>query len=143
MNPETQHLLAHVSIALARYAKEVQREARANGSEVPRNLLALSEFVADCVRPRQETTPRAESGESVDGSPMTNGLLLTKREAASELSCSVRTLERLVAGGQLRTVPVGGRGTVRIRRSDLEAYVASLAPPSSSFLDAASRKDTA
>jgi excisionase family DNA binding protein len=52
-------------------------------------------------------------------------LLLTKREAASELRISVRQIERIVAADRLRTVRVGR--AVRIRRGDLDAYVASLA----------------
>jgi excisionase family DNA binding protein len=57
---------------------------------------------------------------------MTNPLLLEKPEAAAELSLSVRQLERLIAASVIPAVRVGG--AVRIRRSDLEAYVSTLPP---------------
>ncbi len=62
------------------------------------------------------------------GSPM----LLTFAAAARELGVSVSTVQRLVRRGALATVPLDtGQGAVpprRIRRSDLAAYVAGLAP---------------
>ena len=44
--------------------------------------------------------------------------LLTKKEVARLLACSVRMVERLVASGKLTTVKI--RGAVRFRLSDVE-----------------------
>jgi excisionase family DNA binding protein len=44
--------------------------------------------------------------------------LVTKREAARLLACSIRMVERLVASGILKAVKI--RGAVRFRLSDIE-----------------------
>ncbi|MGA3182771.1 MAG: helix-turn-helix domain-containing protein [Verrucomicrobiota bacterium] len=44
--------------------------------------------------------------------------LLTKKEVARLLACSVRMVERLVASGTLTAVKI--RGAVRFRQSDIE-----------------------
>ena len=44
--------------------------------------------------------------------------LLTKKEVARLLACSVRMVERLVASGTLTAVKI--RGAVRFRSSDIE-----------------------
>jgi excisionase family DNA binding protein len=44
--------------------------------------------------------------------------LLTKKEVARRLACSVRMVERLVASGTLTAVKI--RGAVRFRLSDVE-----------------------
>jgi excisionase family DNA binding protein len=44
--------------------------------------------------------------------------LLTKKEVARLLACSVRMVERLVASGKLTAVKI--RGAVRFRLSDVE-----------------------
>ena len=44
--------------------------------------------------------------------------LLTKKEVAGMLACSVRMVERLVASGQLTAVKI--RGAVRFRLGDVE-----------------------
>ena len=44
--------------------------------------------------------------------------LLTKKEVARLLACSVRMVERLVASGRLTSVKI--RGAVRFRLSDVE-----------------------
>jgi excisionase family DNA binding protein len=58
-----------------------------------------------------------------DHAGVTDRLLLTKPEAAERLGVSIRTVERLVAGGRLPQLHVGR--AVRLRVSDLEAYVQS------------------
>jgi excisionase family DNA binding protein len=47
--------------------------------------------------------------------------LLTKREAARMLACSVRMLERLAASGTLAKVKI--RGAVRFRLTDIEQII--------------------
>ena len=49
--------------------------------------------------------------------------LITKKEAAERLSVSVRTLEGLIARGQLPAYKIGPK-SVRLRPEDLEAYLA-------------------
>ncbi|MGA8256491.1 MAG: helix-turn-helix domain-containing protein [Nocardioides sp.] len=52
-------------------------------------------------------------------------LFLTLDEVATHLRVSRRYIEQMVAADALASVPIGGN--VRVRRTDLEAYVASLA----------------
>jgi len=47
--------------------------------------------------------------------------LLTKKEVARLLACSIRMVERLVASGTLTTVKI--RGAVRFRLSDIEQII--------------------
>jgi excisionase family DNA binding protein len=47
--------------------------------------------------------------------------LLTKKEVARMLACSVRMVERLVASGKLTAVKI--RGAVRFRLSDVEQII--------------------
>lgn len=54
--------------------------------------------------------------------------LLSLPAVARELSCSVSKVKKLVADGVLATVDFDGRR--RIRRADLDVYVASLGPRS-------------
>ncbi len=56
--------------------------------------------------------------DALDGEP----LLLTLRQAAALLAVSVRTIQRLVAAGELRTVTFGRRCT-RVVYADLAALV--------------------
>jgi excisionase family DNA binding protein len=49
-------------------------------------------------------------------------MLLTRPEAARELNLSVRTLDELIATGQLRVIRLGRR-LVRIRPADLEKLI--------------------
>jgi len=58
--------------------------------------------------------------ESEPGKPA--GLqLLTKKQVARMLACSVRMVERLVASGKLTAVKI--RGAVRFRLSDVEQII--------------------
>lgn len=129
MKPESRELFAHLALALSRYSREIRRE----GIAPPSDLLALAEFFTDCARVRQDATTLASTADPGDGGAMTKHLMLTKREAAAELRVSVRSLERILArpDSGLRAVQV--EGGVRIRRADLDAYVAGLS--GSSFRD--------
>jgi len=51
--------------------------------------------------------------------------MLTKKEAASFLACSVDTIERLIALGVLPAIKLGPNGHVRIAHEDLVAFVAA------------------
>jgi excisionase family DNA binding protein len=59
-----------------------------------------------------------------DSSNVSGRLLITKSEAAEQLGVSLRTIERLIAAGQLPLVHVAGAARVRV--ADLGAYVQSL-----------------
>jgi len=52
----------------------------------------------------------------------TQPTLITKKDAASILSCSVRTIERLVNKDELRLVNIN-RKVVRLVKSDVEEFL--------------------
>lgn len=146
MIPASHEVASHLALALGRYAIDAEREARMNGRQVPVEVLEwftqAARFYNFYARVRQEATTLDSSSTSEHGGAMTDGLLLTKRQAAAELAVSVRQLERLIAdpGVSLSTVRAGG--AVRIRRSDLEQYVADLATrPGGTFRDDLTTKE--
>jgi excisionase family DNA binding protein len=53
-----------------------------------------------------------------------NSAILTKQEAANYIRCTTRYLERQIRAGRLRALRPTGK-FVRIRRSDLEAFLES------------------
>jgi excisionase family DNA binding protein len=59
-------------------------------------------------------------------------LLLTPRQAAERLGCSVSHVRRLIAQGQLRAIDIAGAGASRtkwrVRSDDLRAYIDSRTP---------------
>lgn len=126
MSPGNRQLFAHLALALGRYAREIHRE----GVAPPPELLSLAEFFTDCARTRQDATSVEASAQLGDGGAMRTHLTLTKREAAAELRVSVRQLERILARPDSGLVAVQVEGGVRIRRADLDAYVANLGPRS-------------
>jgi len=136
VNGRNRELLAHIAVALSRYEKEAKREGRF----VPPELDLILEFVMDCATPRQDATPLGDGENLVDAESMTNHPVLTKREAAASLRIHVRSLERLIASGALSSVRVAG--STRVRRTDLDAYIASLAGPSK-FEDGIETKEPA
>jgi excisionase family DNA binding protein len=56
--------------------------------------------------------------------PASDTLLLTLDEAARELRCARRSLERQIARHRLRVVHVGR--SVRVERRELERFIASM-----------------
>lgn len=123
MTPANRTLFAHLALSVGRYANELRRD----GVHPPDDLLRLGAFFADCATVRPDATPSAVTLDPEHGGPMTTATL-TKREAAAELRCSVRTLERLLADSEVSLAAVSIAGSVRIRRADLDAYVAALSP---------------
>lgn len=109
-------LAEHLARALVLYS----RAERANGRQVPPELLDLARFVLSA-SVRQEATKLGEARRAAHDERM-GSELVSKREAARSLGVSVRTLERLVAAGELSVVRVGR--SVRVTRADLAAYVA-------------------
>ena len=127
-------VLAHVALALSRYIKESTRE----GKRVPVELVTALDFLTNVVRTRQESTRLGDPGDLAHGGAMTTTSLLTKREVAHDLRCSTRTVERLISFGELTSVNVSGG--IRVRRSDLDVYVAGLGR---SFRERVDVKDSA
>lgn len=117
---EARLVAAHIVRALARHEVECRR----NAVELPPAVPLVRELLQSLATARQDATPLGDLGGMADGEPMTPALH-TKREVAVSLRCSVRTVERLIAGGDLVAVQLGGR--TLIRPADLEAYVGSLA----------------
>lgn len=122
MNGRNREVLLHLIVALRRYDEEVRRD----GIVPPAELRVLENLLVDCATVRQGATEGAPGGDPGDGGPMTKHPMLTKREAAAELRISVRSLERLIKADRLTAVLV--ESAVRIRRADLDAYVAALGP---------------
>jgi excisionase family DNA binding protein len=91
---------------------------------VSRGVEELTAFLVHLASMRQEAPPLASEDAVAHDAPVPERLLVTKGEAAERLGVSVRTVERLVATGQLRQVHV--ERLARFRVSDLEAYVDSL-----------------
>lgn len=139
MNGRNRELFAHLALALSRYVPEAQRAARHSGYTVPPELLGLAEFFADCATARQGATETVGVAGTGNAGAMKEHPVMTKREAAAALGVSSRTVDRLIARGTLTAVKV--EGSTRIRRADLEAYIAGLAPRS--FRDSVTEKDTA
>jgi excisionase family DNA binding protein len=73
---------------------------------------------------RQEPTASVAPLASQNGTADGGSVLLTIEETADELRLSRRQVERLAAAGRLRTVVIGSAR--RVRRTDLEDFVASL-----------------
>lgn len=145
MKAEDRELFAHLALALSRYVPEGQALARQNGLTVPPELLTMAERFAELSRDqsastRQGATTLAPPAGTEQAGHMTNFPLLTKREAASSLRVSVRTLERLIASGALVAVKV--EAATKVRRVDLDAYVAGLGP-SRTFRDSVEEKKVA
>jgi excisionase family DNA binding protein len=89
---------------------------------VPREVEELSALLTFLVSVRHH--PPTVADGTIHHARMSSRLLLTKSEAAERLGVSVRSIERLVASGQLPQVQLGG--LARFRASDLEAFVSGL-----------------
>jgi excisionase family DNA binding protein len=114
-------LVGHMTFALANHVRRLHRQA----IPVPREVEELTAFLVRLARIRQEPSTLAYQGGALRFTHMSDRLLVSKDEAAEQLGVSVRTVERLVATGQLRQVHV--ERLARFRVSDLQAYVNSLA----------------
>ena len=115
-------VLTHLALAITRYARQLRNE----GLPVPPTLDELAAFLTMYVRTRHAATGVAGEYGAPEDVPVMPRLLITKAEAAERLAVSVRTVERLIAGGRLPLVHV--EGAARLRVADLEAYVDALVP---------------
>ncbi len=59
-------------------------------------------------------------------------VLMTKQEFATELRVSTRTVERMVAAGEISAQKVGRAGLIRIPRTELTKVLSPTAPVDSS-----------
>jgi len=66
---------------------------------------------------------RAAADHGAHGEPI-NPAMMDLREVATRLSVSIRTVERLIASGELRAVRV--RRSVRVTPEGLDAYISGL-----------------
>ena len=127
-------LLAFVAHALARHARERQR----NGQRVPPAALSVATWCLDAARSGTEA-PKVEPAESpAQAGPVERSLLLTIGEAAKLLSVSVRSIRNMLADGRLEPVQLGR--SVRVRRVEVEA-LALPASTSTRFRDQIEAKD--
>lgn len=113
-------VLQHLAVALARHVAAQHRA----GHSPPTELLAVAEALRDVITGRQGPSSCACGAADVDSGLMAVPVLLRLPEAAHVLAVSRSTVERLVASGELVSVRVGAG--VRVRRDDLEAYIAAL-----------------
>jgi excisionase family DNA binding protein len=135
VNGRNRELFAHLALALSRY----ERESCRDGQAVPPELGVIRAFVMDCAQQRQDATRLGDVEVATHDEGMTSNPMLTRRETAAALRCSARTVDRLIASGALVAVKV--EGSTRVRRIDLETYIANLSPRS--FRDDVTSKDTA
>ena len=119
---QASEFVAHLSLALTRYARHLRRDRLA----VPPVIDELAALLVRCVRTRPTTTRVDEEGSTTQGDAVARQLLVTKAEAAESLRVSVRTVERLIAGGQLPLLHI--ERASRLRLADVEAYIDSLVP---------------
>lgn len=130
-------MLSHIAVALAVHARAMAR----NGMPLPDGFVELVDLVegaASYASPRQVAPSLAGAVLGIDGAVMERSELLSKAGAGQILNVSPRTVDRLIASGDLIAVRIAG--SVRIRRADLDAYVAALTPRS--FRDSLQAKDT-
>ena len=104
---------------LARALDDHRRWCRANGHTMPADLVQLVGLLASNGQSRT-TSPAVD--DLTDTGPMT--LAYTFSEAGALLGVSERTVRRLVAAGELRSISVAS--SPRIHREDLEHYAQAL-----------------
>lgn len=111
-------VLGHVAVALDQHRRRLRRD----GVRCPAAFGALADALG--VMARQGSAPLPDPGTHGDASPVTPDLL-TRGDVARALSCSESTADRLIHRGDLPSVRLAD-GLVRVRTSDLHAYLASL-----------------
>lgn len=111
----------HLAVAIDGH----RRWAARVGMLLPPELAELqAAMTAAAARGRQDATPLEDLAELRDR-PAVPPLLLSYEDAAAALCLSVRSVQRLVAAGELRSVQLGG--SVRIAVAELTRFVGALA----------------
>lgn len=111
------HAAAHVWVALRRH----RQWAATQRIRLPDEVRELEDYFESRASEGQRGTPLSDLWEFRESSRM-SPQLMTYEEAARSLACSLRQVKRLVAGGALERIKIGG--LARIRVADVEAFVA-------------------
>lgn len=122
---DARSIAAHLVLAIARY----EREASRDGFVIPREVDAVRVWLTDLAQARPHPTHVAQPLDVGEPEDVARRMLLSKREASSLLGVSVRTVERLIARGDLAAVRIGT--AAKIRSTDLDDYVERLGSGSS------------
>jgi excisionase family DNA binding protein len=122
---QASEFVTHLALALTRYTRHLRQDRLS----VPPAIDELAAVLVHCARMRPAATRMDDEEPASQDNAVARRLLVTKVEAAEYLSVSVRTVERLVAAGQLPLLHI--EGASRLRLEDVEAYVASLIPAES------------
>ena len=133
---ETSEALAFISHAIVRHAGVRRRD----GLPVPAMALAVARWCADQARNGEDRQPLDVGDVARDVGIMDDQLLLTGKDTGILLRCSERTVRSLITRGLLPAIKVGG--ATRIKRSDLDAFIAAR-PPAARFRDDVEVKDDA
>ncbi|MDT0351697.1 helix-turn-helix transcriptional regulator [Pseudonocardia charpentierae] len=118
-------LLEHLALAMTMHVRNLRQDAL----RVPPSVDELAAVLVHYVQTRQVATLAEHEwtamSRAAHDDKMTGRLLVSKAEAAELLGVSVRTVERLIAHGQLPLLHI--ERASRLRLADIEAYVNSLA----------------
>lgn len=121
---QVSELLEHLAVAMTRHVRHLRQDAIL----VPPSIDELTTILVRCVQTRPAATPVepvwTTGNRAAQDDQVVRRLLVTKAEAADLLGVSIRTVERLIAGGQLPLLHI--ERASRLRLADIEAYVDSL-----------------
>jgi excisionase family DNA binding protein len=119
---QSSEFVTHLALALTRYGRHLRQDRLS----IPPMIEELTALLVRCARVRPAATRMDEKKPTAQADAVAKPLLVTKAEAAEYLRVSVRTVERLIAGGQLPLLHI--ERSSRLRLADIEAYVDSLIP---------------
>jgi excisionase family DNA binding protein len=108
--------------------------AQLRGMAIPDELADLERQFQIQARQGQAGTAVEKPGAALEAEQV-SPRLLTYADAAALLHVGERTIKRLVAAGALSPLRIGG--SVRLRLSDIDAYIERLAAPSPTPKDVA------
>jgi excisionase family DNA binding protein len=118
-------VVEHLATAVRNHRRRLRRDGLAEPGLLA-ELEAICTFAAQCGTWRPELARLEAPGHAavMDAARPVERMLFTYRQAAETLEIGERTVRKLVREGRLPAVRIGG--AVRIRRTDLDAYVAGL-----------------
>lgn len=117
--PADRDFAFHLAAALRRHRLLLERD----GYSVPEGLSLLEDLAAFRVRTGPDGSVLDRSASAAEGVVVAQRLL-TIEQVAAALTRSRSTVQRLIRAGELAAVTV--RGALRVRVTDLDAYVAAL-----------------
>ena len=127
--------LAFIAHAIIRHAAIRRRD----GLPVPALAVLVAKWCADQAR-SGEVGQRFDSDSTGADVGIVNQLLLTDKDTGALLGVSARTVRAMIADGRMPAIKVGG--ATRIRRSDVDAFIAGQ-PATTRFRDNVAIKDAA